>query len=67
MGRPRKPDPLDQARRLTEVKTMIRDSADATPNMAHELRRNAVETLDEIIRELATPARVRKAIASSGT
>lgn len=63
MGRKRKADPLDQARRLAEVKVMIRDSADAMPGMARELRRNATETLDEIIAELATPARIRKAVA----
>lgn len=63
MGRKRNADPLDQARRLTEVKTMIKDSADAMPSMARELRRNATETLDEIIAELATPARIRKAAA----
>lgn len=40
---------------------MIKDSADAMPSMARELRRNATETLDEIIAELATPARIRKA------
>lgn len=61
MGRKRNADPIDQARRLTEVKTMIKDSADAMPGMARELRRNATETLDEIIAELATPARIRKA------
>ncbi|WP_017979862.1 hypothetical protein [Sphingomonas melonis] len=61
MGRKRNADPLDQARRLTEVKTMIKDSADAMPGMARELRRNATETLDDIIAELATPARIRRA------
>lgn len=63
MGRKRNADPLDQARRLAEVKTMIKDSADAMPGLARELRRNACETLDEIIGELATPARIRKAAA----
>lgn len=63
MGRKRNADPIDQARRLAEVKTMIKDSADAMPGMARELRRNATETLDEIIAELATPARIRKAAA----
>lgn len=65
MGRRRNADPLDQARRLAEVKSMIKDSADATPGMARELRRNATETLDEIIAELATPARIRRAGALS--
>lgn len=63
MGRKRNADPIDQARRLSEVKTMIKDSADAMPNMARELRRNACETLDEIIGELATPARIRRSQA----
>lgn len=62
MGRKRNADPIDQARRLAEVRTMIKESADAMPSMARELRRNATETLDEIIAELATPARIRKAV-----
>lgn len=63
MGRKRNADPLDQARRLHEVKQMIRDSGGATPLSARELRRNAIDTIDEIIGELATPARLRKASA----
>jgi hypothetical protein len=67
MGRKRKPDPLDQARRLMAVKDMIKDAADATPSMARELRRNAIETIDDIIGELATPARILKsAVAAAG-
>ena len=64
MGRPRTPDPIDQARRLHEAKAMIAESARATPAMAGELRRGAVETLAEIIAELATPARIRKAVGT---
>lgn len=46
-------DPLDQARRLAAAKVMIEDLADAMPTMARELRRNACETIDEVIAELA--------------
>ena len=60
MGRRKNPDAIDQARRLSEVKMMIKDSADAMPTMARELRRNACETLDEVIAEVATPARIRR-------
>ena len=65
MGRKRNADPIDLARRLAEVRTMIKDSADATPALARELRRNATETIDEVIAELATPARIRKAEAAA--
>lgn len=61
MGRKKNADLIDQARRLAEVKTMIKDSADAMPGMARELRRKACETIDEIIAELATPTRIRRA------
>lgn len=61
MGRPKNADPVKQAQRLAAVKVMIKDSADAMPTMARELRRNACETIDDIIAELARPARLRKA------
>lgn len=61
MGRKRNADPIDLARQLATVKTMIKDSADAMPAMARELRRNATETIDEVIAELATPSRLKKA------
>lgn len=61
MGRPKKPDPLDQAQRLAAVKIMVRDMGGAMPTMAKELRRNACETLDDIIGELTGPARAKAA------
>lgn len=56
MTRRRKPDPVDQMRRLVAVKNMIADTADALPTMARELRRNACETIDDIIEELRAKA-----------
>ncbi len=61
MGRPKAADPIDQARRLREARAMIKESGEAMPGMARELRRSACETIDEVIGELATPLRVRKA------
>ncbi|MBB4857182.1 hypothetical protein HNO88_000489 [Novosphingobium chloroacetimidivorans] len=61
MGRPKKPDPLEQAQRLAAVKIMVRDMAGAMPTMARDLRRNACETLDDIIGELTAPARAKAA------
>lgn len=52
MTRPRPATPAEHARRLAGVKIMIFDLKDAMPTMAKELRRNACETLDEIIEEL---------------
>ena len=66
MGRPKKPDPLDQAQRLAAVKIMIKDMGDAMPSMARELRRNACETIDDIIEELAKPTRAKAARQSRG-
>lgn len=63
MGRKRNADPLDQARRLHEAKRMIKDSGRATPQAARDLRQDALDVIDEIIVELATPARLRKAAA----
>lgn len=52
MSRPRKATDPELARRLAGVKIMVHDLKDAMPTMARELRRNACETLDEIIEEL---------------
>lgn len=59
MGRPKKPDPLDQAQRLAAVKIMVRDMGGAMPSMAKELRRSACETIDDIIEELTKAARAK--------
>lgn len=61
MPRKKKGDPISQARRLREVQTLIRTTIHATPLMAKEMRRNALEMIDEIIAELATPAAIRRA------
>lgn len=57
MPRPRKPVPEAVAQRLAAVKIMVQDMADAMPTMARELRRNACETLDDLIAELGGSTR----------
>ncbi len=52
MSRTRTPRAGEQADRLETVKVMVRDLADAMPTMARELRRNAIETLDDVIADL---------------
>jgi hypothetical protein len=50
--RRRAPAPADLAARLTSVKLMVRGTADAMPSLARELRREACETIDDIIKDL---------------
>jgi hypothetical protein len=56
MGRMKKPDPIDQAKRLAEVQTMVKDMVGAMPSMAREIQRNALETLGDVITELVKHA-----------
>ena len=48
-----RPTDPEIARRLAAIKLMIAGMADAMPTMAKELRREARESLDELIGELA--------------
>lgn len=50
--RPRRPEPADIAARLTSVKLMVGGTKDAMPTLAAELRREACETIDDIIQDL---------------
>lgn len=52
MNRARKPTLADVAARLTAVKLMIRGTADAMPSLAREMRREACESIDDIIQDL---------------
>lgn len=42
--------------RLTAVKRMVAGTKDAMPTMAAELRREACETIDDVIEELSSAA-----------
>lgn len=52
MSRPKKPTGPEIVRRLTAVKVMIAGMKGALPNMAAELRREACESIDDLIGEL---------------
>lgn len=43
--------------RLTAVKLMIRGTADAMPSLAKEMRREACESIDDIIQDLGAIGR----------
>lgn len=53
MARQRKPDKSDIAARLLAVKMMVRGLSHAMPSLAAEMRREACESIDDIITDLA--------------
>lgn len=58
--RGRRAQPADLAARLTSVKLMIRGTEDAMPSLARELRREACETIDDVIQDLGAFGGERK-------
>lgn len=52
-----KPTLPDIAARLAAVKLMVRGTADAMPSLAREMRREACESIDDIIRDLGALGR----------
>ncbi|MBO9380260.1 hypothetical protein GG804_26195 [Sphingomonas histidinilytica] len=52
MPRRRKPDSAELIRRLVAVKVMVASMKDAMPAAARELRRQAGESIDDIIEDL---------------
>lgn len=56
MSRCRTPDPADLAARLMAVKLLVRGMQDAMPRLAAEMRREACESIDDIIRDLGSLA-----------
>lgn len=53
----RSPDPAELAAQLTAVKLMVSGMKDAMPTLAAELRREACESIDDVIRDLGSLAR----------
>lgn len=53
MARDKRPSDAELVRRLTAIKVMVAGTKGALPNMRDELRREACESLDDIIGELA--------------
>lgn len=57
MSRAPKPTVADIAARLMAVKLMVRGMADAMPSLAREMRREACESIDDIIQDLGALGR----------
>ncbi len=57
MPRAQRPTLADIAARLTAVKLMVRGTADAMPSLAREMRREACESIDDIIQDLGAIGR----------
>lgn len=53
MSRKARPTDAELIRRLTAIKVMVSGTKGALPNMASELRREACESIDDLIGELA--------------
>jgi hypothetical protein len=50
----RRPDLGEITARLAALKLMIRGTADAMPSLAREMRREACESIDDIIQDLGS-------------
>lgn len=57
MMRGQRPTLSDIAARLTAVKLMVRGMGDAMPSLASEMRREACETIEDVIRDLGAIGR----------
>jgi hypothetical protein len=53
MAKPKAPTPAEITRRLLTIKLMIVGLKDAMPRLASELRREACESIDDLIEDVA--------------
>lgn len=53
MGRSRKPNTSDLVARLMAVKLIVRGMSGVMPSLADEMRREACESIEDIIEDLA--------------